>query len=159
MKKTNSMKEVLLVRKMRADDPVELPMDDKFFDSLHDKIMCAVEKTEIKPVSKWDKTWIFLDQKTAWRSKARKAVKLSIAAVTMTVGVSLLSLSLNFYQQAQYVREDLNKKSIIEAAEKNPAAWSELMTYQNENDFYSEVLSQRDVATFNDVDQVLSQSL
>jgi hypothetical protein len=77
----------------------------------------------------------------------------------MTVGVSLLSLSLNFYQQAQYVREDLNKKSIIEAAEKNPAAWSELMTYQNENDFYSEVLSQRDVATFNDVDQVLSQSL
>jgi len=159
MKTTNSMKEVLLIRKMKTEDPVELPMDDKFFDNLHDKIMCAVEKTEVKPVTKWDKTWIFLDQKTAWRSKARKAVKLSIAAVTMTVGVSLLSLSLNFYQQAQYVREDLNKKSIIEAAEKNPAAWSELMSYQSENDFYSEVLSQKDVATFTDVDQVLSQSL
>jgi len=159
MKKTNSMKEVLLIRKMKTEDPVELPMDDKFFDNLHDKIMCAVEKTEVKPVTKWDKTWIFLDQKTAWRSKARKAVKLSIAAVTMTVGVSLLSLSLNLYQQAQYVREDLNKKSIIEAAEKNPAAWSELMSYQSENDFYSEVLSQKDVATFPDVDQVLSQSL
>jgi hypothetical protein len=144
---------------MKAEDPVELPMDDKFFDNLHDKIMCAVEKTEVKPITKWDKTWIFLDRKTAWRGKARKAVKLSIAAVTMTVGVSLLSLSLNLYQQAQYVREDLNKKSIIEAAQKNPAAWSELMTYQNENDFYSEVLSQKDVATFNDVDRVLSQSL
>ena len=159
MKKTNSMKEVLLIRKMKADDPVELPMDDMFFDNLHDKIMCAVEKTEVKRVSKWEKTWVFLDQKTAWRAKARKAVKVSIAAVTMTIGISMLSLSLNFYQQAQYVRENINKKSIIEAAEKNPAAWSELMTYQNENDFYSEILSQRDVATFTDVDQVLSQSL
>src|SRR3954471_25049484 len=107
MKTTNSMKEVLLIRKMKTEDPVELPMDDKFFDNLHDKIMCAVEKAEVKPVTKWDKTWIFLDQKTAWRGKARRAVKLSIAAVTMTVGISLLSLSLNFYQQAQYVREDL----------------------------------------------------
>lgn len=159
MKETNSMKDALLVRKMKAEDPIELPMDDMFFDKLHDKIMASVEKTEIKPVSKWEKTWVFLDQKTAWRAKARKAVKLSIAAVTMTIGLSLINLSLNFYQQAQYVREDINKQSIIEAAEKNPAAWSELMTYQNENDFYSEILSQRDVATFSEVDQVLSQSL
>jgi hypothetical protein len=159
MKKTNSMKEVLLVRKMKMEDPVELPMDDIFFDQLHDKIMCAVEKTEMKKITRWDKTRVFLDHKTAWRAKARKAVKVSLAAVTMTIGLNLLNLSLNFYQQAQFITQDINKKTIIEAAKKNPAAWSELMSYQSENDFYSDILSQRDVATITEIDQVLTQSL
>lgn len=160
MKKTNSMKEVLLIKKMKTEDPVELPMDDLFFDQLHNKIMCAVEKTEMKKASKWDKAWIFLDSKTVrHRTKARKAVKVSIAAVTMTIGLSLMNVSLSFYQQAQMVRESINKKTIIEAATENPAAWSELMTYQNENDFYSDILSQRDVATVTEVDKVLTQSL
>lgn len=33
------------------------------------------------------------------------------------------------------------------------------MTYQNENDFYSEVLSQRDIATFAEVASALSNSI
>ena len=160
MKKTNSMKEVLLIRKMKTEDPVELPMDDLFFDQLHDKIMIGVEKTEIKKVSKRGKAWIFLESKTAkHRANARKAVKVSLAAVTVTVGLSLMNISFNFYQQAQMVSDSINKKTIIEAATENPAVWSELMTYQNENDFYSDILSQRDVATVTEVDKVLTQSL
>ena len=62
MKNTNSMKEVLLIRKLKTEDPVELPMDDIFFDQLHDKIMMAVEKTEVKQVSKWQRTWVFLER-------------------------------------------------------------------------------------------------
>ena len=161
MKNTNSMKEVLLIRKLKTEDPVELPMDDIFFDQLHDKIMMAVEKTEVKQVSKWQRTWVFLEHKTAkHRAKARKAVKVSIAAATMSIGLSLLSLSLNFYQQAQLVRENINQKTIIEAAKNDPAAWSELVTsYQSENDFYAEILSQRDAATITEIDQALTQSL
>jgi len=161
MKKTDSMKETLLIKKMKADDSVELPMDDLFFDQLHNKIMAAVEKTEVKPVNKWQKTWVFLEQKTKnHRYKARRAVKLSIAAVTMSLSISLLSMSLNMFQQAQLVHNDLNQKQILEEAQKNPVEWTEMaINYQNENDYYAEVLSQKDSKTFNEIDQVLAQSL
>ncbi|MGZ3689872.1 MAG: hypothetical protein ACXVAX_00125 [Pseudobdellovibrio sp.] len=161
MKKIDSMKETLLIKKMKADDSVELPMDDLFFDQLHDKIMAAVEKTEVKPVNKWQKTWVFLEQKTKnHRYKARRAVKLSIAAVTMSLSISLLSMSLNMFQQAQLVHNDLNQKLILEEAQKNPVEWTEMaINYQNENDYYAEVLSQKDSKTLNEIDQVLAQSL
>lgn len=35
-------------KKLKSVDQVELPMDDDFFNRLHDKIMAEVEKTEIK---------------------------------------------------------------------------------------------------------------
>lgn len=161
MKKTESMKEVLLVKKMKAEDHIELPMDEKFFDDLHHKIMMSVEKTEIKPVSKWTKTWVFLEQKTqAHRAKAKKAVKLSITAATLTIGVSLLNFSLNLTKQMALASAEANKTSILTEAQKNPAEWSELVVnYQNENDFYADVLSQRDLETMVEIDQVISQSL
>ena len=161
MRKTDSMKETLLLNKMKADDPVELPMDDLFFDQLHDKIMAAVEKTDIKPVSKWEKTWVFLDRKTQpHRAKARKAVKLSIAAATFSLGVHLVNMSFTFYQQAQIAGNETNQLSILSEAQKNPTEWTELvMSYQNENDFYAEILSQRDSSTLVEIDQVIAQSL
>ncbi len=161
MKKIDSMKETLLIKKMKADDSVELPMDDLFFDQLHDKIMSAVEKTEVKPVNKWQKTWVFLEQKTKHhRHKARRAVKMSIAAVTMSLSISLLSTSLNIYQQAQSVHNDLNQKLILEEAQKSPEEWTSMaINYQNENDYYAEILSQRDSNTLTEIDQVLAQSL
>lgn len=160
-KTTESMKEVLLVKKMKAEDQIELPMDEMFFDNLHNKIMMSVEKTEIKPVSKWTKTWVFLEQKTqTHRAKAKKAVKLSITAATLTIGVSLLNFSLNLTKQMAYASAEANKTSILSEAQKNPTEWSELVVnYQNENDFYADVLSQRDLETMVEIDQVISQSL
>ena len=161
MKKTDSMKEMLLIKKMRAEDPVELPMDDLFFDKLHDKIMASVEKTDIKPLSKWSKTWVFLERKTSpHRSKLKKAVKLSITAFSMTIGVSLLNATLNIYQQSQFAATEVNKSSILNEAQKNPIEWQEMVAnYQNENDFYADVLSQRDTETIVEIDKVLTQSL
>ena len=161
MKKSDSMKEMLLVKKMKAEDSIELPMDDVFFDQLHDKIMAAVDKTEVKSVTKWQKTWVFLDNKTKnHRYKARKAVKLSIAAVTMGLMVSVLSTSLNMYQQAQIVQNDINQKAILQEAQKNPVAWTELaLNYQNETDFYAEILSQQDSQLISEFGQDLAHSL
>ncbi len=161
MKKTDSMKEALLVRKMRSEDPIELPMDDLFFDKLHQNIMTAVDKTEIKHVKKWQKTWVFLERGAEpYRAKARKAVKLGLAAVTFSLGLSLLSASINLLQQAEIARLEINKKTILTEAEKNPLAWSELIAnYQSENDFYADILSQKEIKTIVQIDQRFTQSL
>lgn len=161
MRKTDSMKEMILVKKIKAEDPIELPMDENFFDNLHDKIMLSVEKTEVKPVSKWTKTWVFLEQKTVnQRAKVKKVVKLSITVTTLAVGAGLVNYGLDIYQQTKYAQKSLNKSSIISEVKRNPMEWSELaINYQNENDFYAEVLSQRGLETIVEIDKVMAQSL
>ena len=161
MKKTDSMKDMILIKKLKAEDHLELPMDEMFFENLHNKIMMSVEKTEIKPASKWTKTWVFLEQKTMHhRTKMKKAVKLGITATTLTLGVSLLYYSLNLSKQMANASHEVNKTSILSEAQKNPSEWSELVVnYQSENDFYADVLSQRDLETMVEIDQVISQFL
>lgn len=161
MKKTDSMKEAILVNKLKAEDAVELPMDERFFDKLHNKIMLSVAKTEIKPVKKWEKTWIFLEKKTLnQRAKLKKAVKLAITATTITLGAGILNYSLDADVQTAYAKSNENKSSIISEAKKNPIEWSELVfNYQNENDFYADVLSQRGTETIVEIDKAIAQSL
>lgn len=161
MKKIDSMKEVILVNKLKAEDPLELPMEEQFFDNLHNKIMLSVAKTEMKPVNKWEKTWVFLEQKTInHRVRLKKGVKLSITATTLTLGLGLLNYALSRYQKGLELQNDLNKSSIISEAKKNPVEWSELViSYQNENDFYADILSQSGLETIVEIDKVMAQSL
>ena len=161
MKKTDSMKEAMLVNKLKAEDAVELPMDEQFFDNLHSKIMASVAKTEIKPVKKWEKTWVFLEKKTLnQRAKLKKAVKLAITATSITLGAGILNYSLDTGAQVAYAKSNLNKSSIISEARNNPIEWSELViNYQNENDFYADVLSQRGPETIVEIDKAIAQSL
>ncbi|OFZ30412.1 MAG: hypothetical protein A2622_08365 [Bdellovibrionales bacterium RIFCSPHIGHO2_01_FULL_40_29] len=56
-------KEIFIKEKLKKEDPVELPMDDLFFDQLHDKIMSAVEKTEMRSQTKWSKARVFLERR------------------------------------------------------------------------------------------------
>ena len=56
-------KEFLIKQKLKKEDPVELPMDDSFFEKMHNNIMQAVEKKEIKSQTKWSKSKIFLERK------------------------------------------------------------------------------------------------
>lgn len=160
MKKTDAMKEMILVKKLKTEDPVELPMDDIFFDKLHDKIMLSVEKTEVKKLNKLSKTWVFLERKThAHRSKVRKAAKIGMSAVLIAAGVSLMQIGLEL-QPGLPLSSDINQSSIISEAKKNPIEWSELAAhYQNESDFYSDIVSQRDISTMVEIDKALSQSL
>lgn len=161
MKKTDSMKEMILIKKLKADDPIELPMDEAFFDSLHDKIMMNVEKTEVKPVSKWQKSWVFLERKTAGpREKIKKSAKAGLAVATLALGLGVIKSALNFAQDAQLELANINKNTIISEVKKNPEEWSEMVVnYQSENDFYADILSQQDLGTMVEIDQVISQSL
>jgi hypothetical protein len=54
----------------------------------------------------------------------------------------------------------MNQQKIIAEAKNNPIEWSELVAnYQHEEDFYTEVLSQRGTETIVEIDRVLAQSL
>ena len=161
MKKIDSMKETLLVNKLKAEDAIELPMDEQFFDNLHNKIMLSVAKTEIKPVNKWEKTWVFLEQKTMnKRAKLKKAVKFGITALAITLGAGIMNFGIDFAGQNVFTKKNQNTNTIILEAKNNPIEWSELVVnYQNENDFYADVLSQRGHETIVEIDKVIAQSL
>ena len=57
-------KEFLMQQLLRKKDSVELPMDDLFFEKMHDNIMQAVEKMEIKTEPKWSQAKVFLEPKS-----------------------------------------------------------------------------------------------
>jgi hypothetical protein len=161
MKKTEAMKEMIIVRKLKAEDAIELPMDEMFFDDLHNKIMMSVEKTEVKPVSKLAKTWIFLESQTHKQAaKLKKATKYGVTALTLALGVSLVNFCINWQSATDYAQANLNSSAIVSEAQKSPLEWSEMAgNYQNESDFYADILSQRDTETMVEIDKVIAQSL
>ncbi len=100
-------------------------LDEAFFDSLHDKIMSAIDDKELPkrpPRSRllWaprlPKSW-FLASST-----------LALAAVIF-IGVGLL-------------RNQLNSKNIMHHAMGSPDELAEMASYQNSNDFFVDVAGQ-----------------
>ena len=161
MKKTDFMKEMIIVKKLRAEDPVDLPMDEMFFEKLHGNIMKSIEKTEVKPVNKWTKTWVFLERKTGGQKNLlKKAVKLGVTAATFSLGLGVLSVSFSFLRHVKQVQIEQRQNSVAYEAQRNPIAWSELaFNYENENDFYSDILSQRSSETMVEIDQIIVSAL
>lgn len=98
MKKTVVKKDYLLKLKLKKEDPVELPMDDQFFENMHDKIMQAVEVAEIKPHSKWNKATIFLERKTlASKVMAKKILKSGLTGWVTSIGLGLIGMTSHSY--------------------------------------------------------------
>ena len=90
MKQISQKKDYLLKLKMKKEDPIELPMDDQFFEQMHNRIMQAVDSTEMKPRTKWNKATIFLDRKKLdVKPWAKRFLKSNI-----TIWVTSLSLGL-----------------------------------------------------------------
>lgn len=149
-------------KKIKQEDLIELPMDEKFFENLHDKIMASVEKTEVRPLSRWSKTWVFLETKAKpHRANARKVIKAGFVGLTLSLALGLASLSAKVYQNVHVAQNATNQLSIIQEAKQNPTEWSELVVnYQDANDFYADVLSQQnDLQTLVEINRVLTESL
>lgn len=161
MKKTESMKEMILVKKLKAEDSVELPMDESFYNNLHDRIMLSVDNAEIKKLSKLSKTWVFLERKTSHqRAKFKKAAKAGVSVLVIAAAFGLLQLGYQSQVQNMNLAQVSNQEGILQEAQKNPAQWSELAaTYQNENDLFAEMLSQQDLSTIVELNKALSSSL
>lgn len=149
-------------KKLKQKDLIELPMDEKFFEQMHDKIMASVEKTEVKPLSRWAKTWVFLETKAKpHRAMARKVIKTGFVGVTLGMALGLAGLSAKVYHDEYVAQNATNQSRIIQEAKQNPTEWSELVvSYQDSNDFYADVLSQQnDLQTLVEIDRVLAESL
>ena len=141
-----SRKEALIALKLKKEDPIELPMDEMFFEKMHEQIMQAVEKTEIKQQTKWSKTKVFLETKGRKHlpdsSKVLKSVFMMFVA-SLTFGLGGLSVKL-FKKTHELQEVSLNQKKILIEAVKAPEAWNALAAMsQNDNDLYQELLNQK----------------
>ena len=140
----------MMTSKIKKEDPVELPMDELFFDKLHDKIMAEVEKTEIKPTNRWSKAWVFLESKARYYRPANNAktlhvVKMGVVGVSLTLGLSLAMTSLKlFNMSSQSQLASNNKQMILQEALEHTQDWVEMAaSVQNDSDFYADVINQR----------------
>ena len=140
-----------LREQLKREDPIELPMDEMFFDKLHDKIMADVAKTEIKPTtSKWAKPWVFLEQQARYyrpsnNMRTLHLVKMGLVGISLTLGLGLATMSLKLFDMSsQNQMAANNRQLIIEQAYENPQDWVEMAaSVQNDSDFYADVLNER----------------
>lgn len=106
MRQASSKKEFLLKLKLRKEDPVELPMDDQFFENMHNKIMQAVDATEIKPGTKWNKATIFLERKTlVSKTFAKKIFKSGITGWVTSIGLGLIGMTSHATAYIEYLKD------------------------------------------------------
>ena len=160
-KSQQRMSESLFEAKLKKEDSLDFALDDQFFEKMHDQIMATVEKTEMKSPSRWTKSWVFLEAKAKRQKWPRKAAKIGVVGLTLSMAVLLLSVSVKMYQDIFKVQMLGNKILILQEAKQDPAEWSNLVVnYQNESDFYADILSQKnDIGTIVEIDRVMSESL
>lgn len=139
-----------LREQLRREDPVELLMDDMFFDKLHDKIMADIAKTEIKPASsRLSKSWEFLERQVHYYRPSNNVrtlnlVKLGLVGVSLTLGLGLATVSLKLFDMSTQNQSVSSRQVIIEQALENPQDWVEMAAaVQNDSDFYAEVMNER----------------
>lgn len=139
-----------LREQLRREDPIELPMDEMFFDKLHDKIMADVAKTEIKPAtSRLSKSWEFLERQAHYyrpsnNVRTLQVVKMGLVGVSLTLGLGLATMSLKLFDMSSQNQIASNRQIIIEQALENPQDWVEMAaSVQNDSDFYADVVNER----------------
>lgn len=140
-----------LKEQLRREDPIELPMDDLFFDKLHDKIMANVAKTEIQPsLTRWSKPWAYLERKAHYYRPSNNVrtlhiVKAGIVGVSLTLGLGLATMSLKLFDMSsQNQMAASSRQIIIEQALENPQDWVEMAaSVQNDSDFYADIVNER----------------
>ena len=162
MKKSMPKKDFIIKQTLKKEDYIELPMDDSFFEKMHDQIMQSVENTEIKSQPKWSKARVFLEQSSQrYRSAYKKVAKLAVISLVTAIAIGFVGASHRMYVALEAQKNLNNQGKIIQEAQRNPQEWAGLIVnYQNENDFYAEVLSRRsDLATMVEIDRVLTHSL
>ncbi len=124
-----------LKRVLRKNDEVELPMDEAFYERLHDKIMQAVESADIAPVSAWQKPRQKLrDHWRNWVVSGGSVIMILIASLQTP---TLVKTFLNDSHVVQVVK---NEDAFNMESTDSPEAFSDsLIVYQNQSDFFVDV--------------------
>ncbi|MGZ3768353.1 MAG: hypothetical protein ACXVCP_03760 [Bdellovibrio sp.] len=125
--------------KLKKLDDIELPMDDAFFDRLHDKIMAEVDKTEIAP------TPVFMKSRKLLRSHWRGWLY-SIGGVSSVLVLGSLLMSqfshINETMQRVGLFSDGHERIVAEALLSPEQLNQTLISTQNESDFFMDVASE-----------------
>ncbi len=124
-----------LKRVLTKNDEVELPMDDAFYERLHNKIMQAVDQTEIEPASVWQKPrrkW--LDHWRNWAVSGGSVIMILIASLQAP------TVARTFLNDSHVVQVVKNEDAFAMETIESPDVFSDsLIVYQNQSDFFVDV--------------------
>lgn len=135
--------------KLKKEDPIELPMDEDFFDKMHDQIMAQVENSQIKPIDRWAKAREFLESRLRYyrpsnNRQTSRIIKASFVGLCLTLGLGLTAASLKLFNMSSKNNQMAHRQIIIDQALENPQDWIELAaSVQTDADFYSDVMNQK----------------
>lgn len=138
-----------IVNKLKKEDPVELPMDEDFFNKMHDQIMAQVESSQIKPTDRWAKAREFLESRLRYyrpsnHRQTARIIKASFVGLCLTLGLGLTATSLKLFNMSTKNNQTAHRQMIIDQALENPQDWIELAaSAQTDADFYSDVINQK----------------
>lgn len=125
------------VRKgLKATDDLELPMNDDFFDRLHDKIMAEVDKTEM------DSAPVLLTPRNLLRSHWRGWLYPLSGLASVFVFSSLLlsqTSKVNQSMQRAGLLSDGHERIVAEALLSPEDLSQTLISTENESDFFMDV--------------------
>lgn len=124
-----------LKRVLRKNDEIELPMDEAFYDRLHDKIMLAVEDIEIAPASVWQKPRRqLLTHWKSWMVSGGSVIMILIASMQTPM------VAKSFLNDSHVVQVVKNEDAFNSETTGAPEAFSDsLIVYQNQGDFFVDV--------------------
>lgn len=132
-------------RILKAKSKEDFPLEGVDFDALHDRIMAAVEKTEIAPASFLDKPKKIF--KRNWRSWIVTGSSLSMVLLALVHAPDVIRPGLDQSHTVQVVK---NEDAFTAESLKSPEGFSHtLISYQNEDDFFVDVAER----TFHDLSQ------
>lgn len=150
MNTTERMEKIRRGLKQKDDVELELPVDEAFFEQLHDKIMAEVEKIEIKPAPPLLRSRNFL--RVSWRGWVYPAGGITSLLILVALMVPQVSKLTQSMQRAGLLSD--GRERIVAAAVLIPQDLSQtFISTQNESDFFMDVARESfenlSVAKFN----------
>ncbi|WII73519.1 hypothetical protein QJS83_06495 [Bdellovibrio sp. 22V] len=121
---------------LKASDDLELPMNDDFFDRLHDKIMAEVEQTEIAPAP------MLMTPRNLLRAHWRGWLYPAGGVMSVFVFASLLLTQVSKVNQSMQragLLSDGHERIVSEALLSPEDLSQTLISTQSESDFFMDV--------------------
>lgn len=123
-------------RKLQAADDLDLPMNDDFFDRLHDKIMAEVDKTDIQPAP------VLMTPRSLLRAHWRGWLYPISGVASLFVFVSLLMPQVSKVNQSMTragLLSDGHERIVSEALLSPDEISQTFISSQSESDFFMDV--------------------
>ncbi len=132
-----------IINALKTADDVELPMDEAFYDKLHDKIMARVDDTEIRKLPSW--TFFVARPKKYLKSHWKEWLGTGLSMIAVGyVGIQAATMASSVIPQSHTYKVVKNESDFLKGALGSPESFSHtLINHQSQDDFIAEVASGR----------------